>query len=478
MADREMQCSYGPQAPVSPPESEGNRHMAMPSPSSSSREHPYATDDVQMGQDEAMGNTAHQTFGSTLAPLRRAQPGQEQPSTPAHTTTATTPSNSGTYQIPLSTPNLTLPGETLNLEHMELLIHMTSTKCIFNLGINIGNYYEQISLGLQYALKAPYLLHQFLAYSARHLAHLYPGRYLYYLNQADTHQTRAIQLFNTAITPSPSSPKSIITQANCVPIVLFSSVLGQTLIASTFDQRLHPSFTHPRGDLDAFLATYTQCMNTFRGVFALALSAWPLLLTTHLKDHLIFSSQFNNHPPVGSHCDLLVDLLNTTQKLGKLSTAEHATCLQMTRYLQVGFDAIFTPNHNKLLNPDPSHDIGSPSSSSLSPSSTQLDPQPTDPLSQSIPDEDMAQTNRALNQYQMLSAWTMLAPSEFSALVAQKRPEVLVILGYYALLLYYGRHMWQIGDAGRRILGMVDGYLGPAWRVWLRGPVEVVLLGS
>ena len=76
------------------------------------------------------------------------------------------------------------------------------------------------------------------------------------------------------------------------------------------------------------------------------------------------------------------------------------------------------------------------------------------------------------NRYQMIFAWTMLSPSSFTALLAAMRPEALVVLAYYALLLHYGRGMWQVGDAGAYILGMIVDYLQPEWRRWLEYPGE------
>ncbi|KAM7213732.1 hypothetical protein V8F06_010866 [Rhypophila decipiens] len=337
------------------------------------------------------------------------------------------------YQAPFPAPGLglgTLPGEALNMEHMELLVHVMRTKGFFNLGVNIGNYYKQMAIGLEYGLKDPYLIHQFLAYSARHLAHIHPDRYMYYAHQADTHQARAIRLFNFAISPSEGTQHGLhnpVNQSNCMAVVLFSSVLGQTLIAETFDARLHPTFVHPNGDLDAFLTAYTQCLNTFHGVFQIAREAWPLLLTTPLAGYMVYSREFNMQVPRGHHCDVLIDLINTTYKLGKLTDAEYQVCLQMARYLQVGFDAILLPS----------------------------------------------QSPTTCN-----TAFTMLSPQEYSTMLQHKRSEALVILAYYALLLHYGRHMWQVGHSGRVILGMVSIYLGEEWRVWIGGPLGVVFDGT
>ncbi|KAM7192989.1 hypothetical protein V8F33_008037 [Rhypophila sp. PSN 637] len=545
MAERETYCSYGPQVPAaretpSVKSSTSTANIATLMSGSSHESTPSSAEtDINMG---GLDLPSHH-----LAPVSSA------------TTSMSATPNSCPYQAPFPAPGLgTLPGEALNMEHMELLVHVMQTKGFFNLGVNIGNYYEQMAIGLEYGLKDPYLIHQFLAYSARHLAHIHPDRYMYYTHQADTHQARAIQLFNLAISSSAPSASvntqsgahNPINQSNCVAVVLFSSVLGQTLIAETFDARLHPTFVHPNGDLNAFLTAYTQCLNTFHGVFQIAREAWPLLLTTPLAGYLVYSREFNMQVPRGHHCDVLIDLINTTYKLGKLTGVEYQVCLQMARYLQVGFDAILLPSqtttntstpglspesasssqrhiNNGQLNNNGNAHVDGTESADVSPgnaSSILIDPRldlpdlhvssdfhisgttiPTPNFSPSTPypqesgiaagsgtkggidihaleidttDPEMTTLNRSLNKYQMLSAFTMLSPQEYSTMLEHKRPEALVILAYYALLLHYGRHMWQVGDSGRVILGMVSEYLGEEWRVWIGGPLGVVFDGT
>lgn len=58
-------------------------------------------------------------------------------------------------------------------------------------------------------------------------------------------------------------------------------------------------------------------------------------------------------------------------------------------------------------------------------------------------------------RFQMILSWTMMAPKELGRLLMGKRPEVSVMLGYYALLMDLRSGMWQVGDAGRYVLGLV-----------------------
>ncbi|KAF7562354.1 hypothetical protein G7046_g1793 [Stylonectria norvegica] len=298
--------------------------------------------------------------------------------------------------------------EAINLNHMELLIHLTLDKGMFNLGVGGGIHGSELPLALTTGLESPYVLHQLLAFSARHLAFLHPERSANYLHQAFTLQTRAISLFNTSFTA--------VDRSNCVAVLLFSSVLGHHLLADTLAKR-------DPGGLEVFLEHYVQALEMHRGTHTIAMAAWPLLMETKLEPILSTSSKFTGRSPRGNHCQQLIELIRGADGLRE---EEKEACQLAIHFLQVGFDAI-------------------------------------------LADEGMEQ-----HRYQMIFSWKMLAPPKFTALLAAKRPEVLVILAYYALLLYYGRDMWQVGDAGPYILGIIVEYLGPEWDRWLQYPRQRV----
>ncbi|MCJ1388817.1 hypothetical protein MMC18_001667 [Xylographa bjoerkii] len=297
--------------------------------------------------------------------------------------------------------------KAINLNHMELLIHLTFDKEMFNLGAGVEVYPSSRSLAfaLNTGLESPYLLYQLLAFSARHLAFMHPESSASYLHQAVTLQTRAVSLFNATWAE--------VDQSNCVAMLLFSSILGHHLLADTLAKR-------DSGGLDAFMTHYVQCLEMHRGIYTVASTAWPLLMESELEPILSWSSRFNSRPPIGNHCQRIRELVDGTDGLGR---EDKDVCRLAIQYLQVGFDAVLAKEEQG-------------------------------------------------NRFQMIFSWTMLAPPEFTGLLASKRPEVLVLLGYYALLLHYGRIMWQVGDAGAYILGIIVDYLGPEWDHWLEYPRE------
>jgi hypothetical protein len=308
---------------------------------------------------------------------------------------------------PADVENPTLEN-TVNPEHIELVMHLMLEKEILNLSASIGEYSSQISQGLQIGLKFPYLLHQMLAFSARHLAFIHPSRSSFYLRQAVSLQTQAVSMFNAACTD--------VDQSNCVPILLFSVILGHHLLADLLAKS-------DGSRLDDFVAHYVQAVEVQRGIYTIALLAWPLLMETELQQVLSMSAAFTSRTPTGKHCQGASKLIEST---ADLTMDQKDACRLAINYLQVGFDAIF------------------------------------------------AETEEQGNRHQMIFSWTFLAPPEFTQLLVAKTPESLVVLSYYALLLHYGRAMWQVGDSGKCIFGMIGEYLGPRWDEWLEYPRAMI----
>ena len=321
--------------------------------------------------------------------------------------TSLSTSNSSEGSVTNSQHDPTL-DEAINSNHMELLIHLTFDKEIFDLGGGVDAYPQGLSLALKRSLQSPYLLHQLLAFSARHLAFLHSKRRAFYLRQAVTLQTRAVSLFNAAWTN--------VSQSNCVAVLLFSTILAHHVLADTLVER-------GPGGLEAFMAHYMHCLDMHRGIYTVASTAWPLLMESELEPLLSWSSEFTSRPPRGNHCQGIREMVDGIDRLGD---RDKAACRLAIQYLQVGFDAVLTEEEQQY------------------------------------------------HRYQMIFSWTMLVPPEFVALLAAKRPEALVLLGYYALLLHHGRHLWQVRDAGAYILSIIVDYIDPEWDHWLEYPQKIV----
>jgi hypothetical protein len=208
-----------------------------------------------------------------------------------------------------------------------------------------------------------------------------------------------------------------VDESNCVAMLLFSAFIGHHILTDTLAKR-------DAGGLETFMFHFIQCIDMQRGVHAIAETAWPLLMESELKTILSWSSQYNTRTPQGNHCQQVKELVDGAKGLAE---EEKEICREAIRYLQVGFDSVFAEKEEERG-----------------------------------------------NRFHMVSSWVLLVEPPLRGLFVAKRPEALVLLGYYALLLHYGRHLWQIGDAGAFILGIVDDCLGSEWAHWLEWPREEV----
>ncbi|KAK4188640.1 hypothetical protein QBC35DRAFT_408084 [Podospora australis] len=348
---------------------------------------------------------------------------------PAVTQPATSPPP--TSALPMPSPN-----GSLNLTHTHLLIHLLSTHDLFDRSTPPEEYHPRILQGLQIADSGPYpyLTHALLAFSARHLAFLHPSNPIYPL-EAVTLQTEAISLFNQTFQPfTPENSK------DAVAIVLFSSILGHHLLADTLSSLSSlcsspssPGHDRPSPDtnkFDKFLQAWINCDNIHKGLKTVTVAAWPRLMASPMADILSSSRGFTSRDPKGNHCDSLLAMIDSSKTLGQEEQKE--ICQKVVRYLQIGVDAVLEEEQE----PDHQH-----------------------PLS---------------NRHRMIFAWLLMVPSEFTSLLQTKQPESLVLLGHYALLLHYGRQMWQIGDAGKHVLELVLDNLAADWHRWLEWPRSVI----
>ncbi|KAJ3544146.1 hypothetical protein NM208_g1833 [Fusarium decemcellulare] len=154
-------------------------------------------------------------------------------------------------------------GVKVNMHHMELLVH-------FSLSIYLPELDGDESLTklvLQAALNAPYLMHEILALSARHLSAIRPDRSEWYLQQAVELQTKAIALFNNASRDE--------DQDSRVAKLLFSSILGRHILVDVL--------VHRGLDFADFLSRLIQGIRLHRGTRAVAAAhGWASLLKSEI----------------------------------------------------------------------------------------------------------------------------------------------------------------------------------------------------
>jgi hypothetical protein len=83
---------------------------------------------------------------------------------------------------------------------------------------------------------------------------------------------------------------------------------------------------------------------------------------------------------------------------------------------------------------------------------------------------DTLSTNNSHAMWAAVQDWLVAVPTGYIKLLNQRRPEALVVLAYFAVLLHQVAAHWFVGDLGISLLNLVNDYLGPAWEDWLEWP--------
>ncbi|KAF2148579.1 hypothetical protein K461DRAFT_324885 [Myriangium duriaei CBS 260.36] len=73
-------------------------------------------------------------------------------------------------------------------------------------------------------------------------------------------------------------------------------------------------------------------------------------------------------------------------------------------------------------------------------------------------------------------SWLITTPPEFNSLLEERRPEALVLLAWFAVILHQHRKSWIIRDGGRYIFDLIEVHLGSRWEKWIAWPKAQLLL--
>lgn len=87
---------------------------------------------------------------------------------------------------------------------------------------------------------------------------------------------------------------------------------------------------------------------------------------------------------------------------------------------------------------------------------------------------DSLQASASERRIGVVQEWLVRVPYEYVTYLRQRRPEAIVILAHYAVLLHRVRDYWAVGDAGRFLIQEIGSYLGNYWADWLTWPQQVL----
>ncbi|KAI5458568.1 hypothetical protein BGZ63DRAFT_406967 [Mariannaea sp. PMI_226] len=198
----------------------------------------------------------------------------------------------------------------------------------------------------------------------------------------------------------------------CIPRFLFASLLSIHLIYETL--------TYHRSSYHAFIDHFIESTHLHRGVRTVINTSYDLILETPLRPFLL---NFRTTPEAdysNAECAELERIIETSD----LAPATVAACKSACRTLQWAF------NMHASLPPD--------------------------------------------GNIHAATAFPVLLTSEYVEALRKNRPEALLVLAYYGVLLHRCRRSWIIGDSGYFLIHLIADYLGSFWQEPMRWPLQVL----
>ncbi|KXH37382.1 hypothetical protein CSIM01_06150 [Colletotrichum simmondsii] len=202
-------------------------------------------------------------------------------------------------------------------------------------------------------------------------------------------------------------------KVTAVPRFLFSAILGRHVLADTL--------AHYRSDFKSFIDRLVECFNLNRGVNSVTPPARDYLQDTELAPVLnVILDAEKRMSTRGDECGSLKRLLDDSD----LSDSSARACHEVIGLLQWCFDIC------RVLN-----------------------------------EGDYAQA---------ASTFSVKVPVGFVEMLRKHRPEALIILAHYGVLLHRCRSFWPFADAGAFIIHAVAKHLGNYWQGALSWPLLVL----
>jgi len=316
-------------------------------------------------------------------------------------------------------PRTTAGHLSLEVKNLELLHFYTTTT---SLTLSNRPELQQIwqTVVPQIAFTQDFLLHGILAFSALQLARSQPERKTLLYAEASAHHDIGVRMFQIAM--------SNITTQNCDACLAFSTIIAAYAWASS----------HQLGDLffsDASTSedrSNVEWVGLLRGVHTLLDAAREWMTSSSLK--LIL------HPrPIDP-------------ALAEAADPEVSTRLVALSQLWDASSGRFNDIEVEALNETLAllhEDCGLVASSS---------------------------DDYRIDIVSIVYAWPVKVPEAFLVMVKELRPEALIVLAHYSLLLNRADQVWFMQGMSRRLLQSIHSKIGKEWESWIAWPLQNLVL--
>lgn len=264
------------------------------------------------------------------------------------------------------------------------------------------------------AMEHQYLMYELFAFSASHLSEKRPDRMSYYLQVAASYRVKALSGLNKVLRHVDAS--------NCKSVLFFSHLIGLHSFRDAF------ALVSNDTPFSSFLHGFIESMNLLRGVNTVISPWWTTLIESDIGG-VILSGHKRREAAAqrgGSETDVLKELILSAD----LGETTRTIYLEAIKELQIDF--------NQLTGHNETH----------------------------------------LKSTHLVFTWLMTSSKEFLARLDEQRPEALVILAYYGVVLHQYRRAWPIQYSGRFLVTAISNQLGERWKSWLKWPQEQIKIDS
>ena len=208
-----------------------------------------------------------------------------------------------------------------------------------------------------------------------------------------------------------------LTPENTVPAFLFAAILGLHCFCDTFST--------PSPDLNTFLDRLVQSIRLLRGIRATTGTSWEYIRNSDIKVLLADEGQAQERDDKVTHAfDNLKWIFSQSHTLSAFEAKVYGEAI----------DGLIKVYNSQLPNGD----------------------------SIVLPDA------------RIVMSWPINVSAEYTELLHQRKPEALVVMAHFSILLHCRRSYWAVGEAGSFLLAAIEEYLGEEWAQWLVIPKEII----
>ncbi|KAL0937158.1 Upc2 protein [Colletotrichum truncatum] len=233
-----------------------------------------------------------------------------------------------------------------------------------------------------------------------------------YPSQADYYHHQATQLQTRGLSRF-NQARDDISGEKSIPMFLFASTLGHQLLCD--------SLRSCRDDFDSYLGQFAWYLEIHRGVSTVTNCSWKTIRESGVKTFVQFleAAKPTTEAPE-------IDTLHCMLDQSNLSPVSLQACRQATETLRNSFHI-----YRSIL-------------------------------------------KRSIHTSASVTSFGACVTTDFIDVLKQRRPEALVILAFYAVLLHWCRNFWIFSDAGQFMIRSIAARLGDHGSKWLAFPLSVL----